>query len=263
MLAVSAAPVFAEEDKPTGDMTASVLSKYVWRGQPLSRNSAVIQPSMTIGYKGFSFNLWGNLDTDPYSPAHEGYSSTWTETDATISYSKTLGLFNLGAGYIYYGLAASNEDAADPKDSQEIFSSVGLNTLLSPTLTIYREVAYYHQWYFLLGISHTLELNKMVSLKLAASASYLLSTDEITYPEYDDNALPTKDKFENFHDGTLTVSLPIKVTSFITITPMFSYVFPLSGDAKDEMKGRGISGETPSDRDSSFVYGGLAASFSF
>ena len=56
----------------------------------------------------------------------------------TLSYSKTLGLFNVGGGYIYYSLASLNKDAADRNDSQELFASVSLNTLLSPTLTVYK-----------------------------------------------------------------------------------------------------------------------------
>jgi len=263
LLIVSATPLIAEDEKPTGDFSVSALSKYVWRGQELSRDSVVIQPSMTIGYKGFAVNVWGNLDTDPYVASSDDDSTNWTETDVTLSYSKTLGLFNLGAGYIYYGLAGSNENGADYHDSQEIYVSVGLNTLLSPTLTVYKEIDYYHQWYFLLGVSHAFELNKMVSLKLAASASYLLSEDEETYPEFNGDAEPTDDKFSNLHDGTMTASLPIKATQYITVTPLISYVFPLSGDAKDEMKGRGIRGEQPSDRDSSFLYGGVTLSFTF
>jgi len=263
LLVVSVTPLFAEDEKPTADFSVSALSKYVWRGQELSRDSIVIQPSMTVGYKGFSANLWGNLDTDPYVANSDDDSTNWTETDVTLSYSKTLGLFNLGAGYIYYGLAGSNENGADYHDSQEVYASVGLNTLLTPTLTIYKEIGYYHQWYFLLGVSHAFELNKMTSLKLAASASYLLSTDEETYPEYDGDAEATDDKFSNLHDGTITASLPVKATRYVTVTPLISYVFPLSGDAKDEMKGRGIRGENPSDRDSSFLYGGLTVSFTF
>ena len=52
VLALPGAQLLAEEEKPTGDITAAVLSQYVWRGYELSRNSVVIQPSMTIGYKG-------------------------------------------------------------------------------------------------------------------------------------------------------------------------------------------------------------------
>lgn len=264
--AFASTPLFAAEEKPTGDATVAVLSKYVWRGYEFSRNSIVVQPSLTIGYKGFSANIWGNMDTNPYfsgTGSDKSYSSSLNETDLTLLYSKTLGLFNLGAGYIYYGLGPLNQDAADRLDSQEIFASVGLNTILSPTLTVYKEIDHYRNWYFLLGVSHIFELNKMVSLKLGATASYLLSTDETTYPKFDGNALPTNEKFSNFHDGSLTMCLPVKVTSYITLTPTISYVFPLSSDAKDEMKGFGLSGAKPADRDSSYVYGGLVASFTF
>lgn len=264
VLAVPGAPLRAEEEKPTGDFTTAVLNQYVWRGYELSRNSIIIQPSLTLGYKGFSANIWGNLDTKPYSHANASYTGTWNETDLTLSYSKTLGFFNVGGGYIYYSLASLNKDAADRNDSQELFATVSLNTLLSPTLTVYKEIDHYRNWYFLLGISHVFELSKMMSLKLAASAGYLLSTDEVTYPKFDSNAAATTDKFSNFHDGSVSASLPIKATDRITITPTLSYIFPLTGDAKDEMKGLGFKGSaSPSEHDSSFFVGGILASFSF
>lgn len=264
ILAIPVSPLFAEEEKPTGDFTVSALSQDIWRGYELSRDSVVIQPSMTIGYKGFSANVWGNLDTSPYSPAGASYTGTWNETDLTLSYTKTLGLFNIGGGYIYYSLASLNKDAADRNDSQELFASVGLNTLLSPTLTVYKEIDHYRNWYFQLGISHVVELNKMISLKLAASAGYLLSTDADTYPKYDGNALPTTEKFSNFHDGSVSASLPVKVTDHITVTPTVSYIFPLTGEAKDEMKGLGLQGTaSPAERKSSFWVGGVSVGFSF
>ncbi len=263
----SASPVAAPvaEEKPTGDLSISALSQYIWRGYELSRNSVVLQPSMTVNYKGFTTNVWGNMDMKPYyAPAGDTpYTSTLNETDLTLSYSKTLGIFNVGGGYIYYALAPLNKDAPKRSDAQEVFVTAGLNTLLTPTLTVYKEIDHYHNWYFQLGISHAFEFNKIISLKLAATASYLLSTDETTYPKFDGNVAATKDKFNNFHDGNLTISLPIKATSYITLTPTISYVFPLSDDAKNEMKGFGMSGKNPTDRDSSFIYGGLTASLSF
>ncbi|MDA8126793.1 MAG: hypothetical protein M0009_16610 [Deltaproteobacteria bacterium] len=274
-LTVPAAPLFAEEEKPTGDFSTAVLNQYIWRGYELSRNSVAIQPSLTVGYKGFTANLWGNIDTKPYSAGAVNYSNTWNETDLTLSYTKNLGLFNVGGGYIYYSLGSLNKDAVDRADSQEIFATLSLNTLLSPTLTVYKEIDRYKQWYFLLGVSHAFELNKMVSLKLAATASYLKSTYADAalfnagagyggYPKFDGNAAATDDKFSNFHDGTVTASLPIKATDRITVTPTLSYIFPLSGDAKDEMKGNGLKGTAvTTDRDSSFIVGGLTASFSF
>ena len=260
-------PAPAEEEKPTGELSVSGLTAYIWRGYENTRNSVVVQPSLTVGYKGFSANIWGNLDTQPYSQTNVTNSSTWTETDYTLSYTKTIGIVNAGVGYIYYGLGAANAGAAKPLDSQEVYVTVGLNTLLSPTLTAYKEVDHYHQYYFLLGVSHTVELNKTVSLKLGASASYRLSdyadatqyninASSGGYPKFNDSYQATNDKFSNFHDGVVTVSLPINLVKYITVAPTVSYSFPLSGDANNEIKARGKKAN-PADNDSSFVYGGL------
>jgi hypothetical protein len=254
----------AEEDKVTGEIAAGVLSAYIWRGQELSRHSIVVQPSVTVGYKGFSFNAWGNLDTKPYSAALANYSSNYTETDLTLSYTKKLGIVQVGGGYIYYALGAPYSGAADPLDSQEVFLTVGLDTILAPTLTVYKEIDHYHQWYAQLGISHTFALHEKVGLKLAATASYLKSEDEGTYARYDSSAAATADKYSNFHDGTISVSLPVALTKSLTVTPSVTYVFPLCDDAKYEMKGRGLQGaDSAADRSSSFLYGGVTLSFAF
>lgn len=63
-------PVAMAEEKvevPSADASVAFLSKYVWRGFELSDDSIVIQPSMTVAYKGFGMNLWGNLDTDYFA----------------------------------------------------------------------------------------------------------------------------------------------------------------------------------------------------
>jgi hypothetical protein len=261
---ISGAEEVKQEEKPTGELAVSTLSGYIWRGQELTRSSVVVQPSATIAYKDFSFNVWGNLDTKPYSAVAADYGGKYTETDFTVSYTKKLGIFQVTPGYIYYALGAPYSGAVAPLDSQEVFVTVGLNTLLSPTLTAYKEIDHYHQWYFLLGVSHALELSKMVSLKLAATASYLKSEDEATYARYDSNSLATTDKYNNFHDGTISVSLPVALSKALTVTPTVSYVFPLCDDAKYEMKGRGLQGAvSPSDRNSSFFYGGVNLSFTF
>jgi hypothetical protein len=75
----------------------------------LSKDSLVIQPSATISYKDFSFDIWANLDTDDYGdPGGENLN----ETDLTLSYDKSFGMVSLGDRYIYYGL----DDADDAKN---------------------------------------------------------------------------------------------------------------------------------------------------
>lgn len=254
----------AEEDKVTGEAAASVLSAYIWRGQELSRYSAVIQPSATVAYKGFSVNVWGNIDTRPYSAGDDKYASNFTETDVTLSYTHKFGIVSVGAGYIYYGLAAAAPGGPDLMDSQEVFATVSVDTILTPTLTIYKEIDHYHQWYALLSVSHTFALHEKIGLKLAGSISYLKSEDETTYPKFDSDSLATTDKFNNFHDATIAISLPVSVMKNLTITPMLTYVLPLSDDAKFEMRARGLQGAAqPSDKDAAFLYGGVTASFSF
>lgn len=261
---ISSAEDVKPEEKPAGELALSALSSYIWRGQELTRNSIVFQPSATISYKGFSFNTWGNLDTKPYSAGTDNYAGKYTETDLTLSYTKKLGKVLVGGGYIYYALGAPNSAVATPLDSQEIFATVGLDTVLSPTLTAYKEIDHYHQWYFLLGISHTFALHEKVGLKLAASASYLKSQDEGTYAKYNSNSVATTEKYNNFHDGTLSVSIPVAITRSLTVSPMAAYVFPLCDDAKYEMKGRGLQGVAdPTDRNSSFIYGGITLSYTF
>ncbi|MBW2597247.1 MAG: hypothetical protein JRC55_00940 [Deltaproteobacteria bacterium] len=213
----------AEEESPSASADVAILSKYVWRGQELSRDSIVIQPSMTISYKGFSGNLWGNLDTDQYKNDE----------------------------YIYYALEGTDAD------TQEVFLSLGLDTFLSPSLTVYKDISEYPSWYFLLGISHAFEITEKVSLELSGSISYLLSDDADDYYEVE-NGVPTDTEFENFHDGVISASLPIAVTKYMTITPSLSYTFPLSSDASDEMEYRSFKGD-----DDNFVYGGVTLSMAF
>jgi len=250
LTASSILPVSAEEETPSADLSVAVLNAYIWRGLELSNDSIVIQPSMTVGYKGFSANVWGNLDTDP----HENLGvemNTWNETDFTLAYGKEFGSLSTELGYIYYGL-----EGAD--DSQELYLSLGLDTLLSPTLTIYRDFAQYPGWYLLLGISHALELKDNLSLELAGSVSYLAGDDDDDYPEIDDDGAPTGDKFSGLHDGTISVSLPITVSEYVTVTPSIAYVLPLSSDAENRMESASVEGD-----EKEFFYGGITASFAF
>lgn len=239
--------VWAEEDKPSASGDIGVFSKYVWRGYELSKNSAVIQPSATISYKGFGLNLWGNLDTDVYQAAN---SESFNETDMTLSYDKNLGMVGLGVGYIYYGLDGV-------VDSQEIYVSVGLDTLLSPSLTIYREIAHVPQWYLSFGISHSFELPKGITLDLAGSIGYNASDDD-AFVEVDDNLNPTTNKYSAFHDGLVSVGLTIPWGAYFTVTPMVAYSFPLTNDAKNL-----IQFNNAYSNDSDYVFGGVTLSMAF
>lgn len=230
------------EDKPAADFSTAVLSQYVWRGFGLSEDSIVIQPSMTVEYKGLSFNVWGNLDTDQKSDD----TNNWNETDFTVSYSKSFGPVGVSGGYIYYAL-----DAID--DSQEVFLSLSYDTFLAPALTVYKEFSHYPHWYITADVSHSFPLMKDISLDLGALVSYQISDDASAYPDgYNED-----DEFSGFHHAELSASLNIPVNNYISLTPQVAYTFPLDSDAEDQIEILSVDG------DSSHFFGGVTVSFAF
>ena len=251
MLMFGSVNVWAEEeDKPIASADIGVFSKYLWRGYELSDDSIVIQPSVTVGCKGFSLNLWGNLDTnlDDRDPTTSD-KKEWTETDLTLAYERSLGIVGLGVGYIYYGL-----DGVD--DSEELYLSISLDVLLSPTLTIYREIAHLPGWYLNFGISHSFDLPKGMSLDLAGTVGYYYSDDD-DFVEIDDNLIATTEKYQNFHEGLISAGLTIPIAEYFTLSPMIAYSFPLSDEADNLLTSSSFS------NDSGFIFGGATLSIAF
>ena len=233
-----------EEDRPELSADAAFLSQYVWRGYGLTKDSLVIQPSITAAFKGFALNLWGNLDTN-----YDDTGSKWIETDMTFSYGHSFGIVGLEAGYIYYAL-----DGVD--DSKEFYLSAGVDVILAPTLTIYREIASYKGWYINLGLSHSFELPHDMSLDLGATFAYYKS-DNDNMLDYDDSNMPTNDRYNGFHDGLLSVGLAIPFYKYFTVTPSISWAFPLSSSASNEMAAMSLDGR------SNHVFGGVTLSMAF
>lgn len=89
----------AAQDKVEVNVGADVVSGYIWRGQDLG--NAGIQPTLSVGYRGFSLTAWGSA----------GFSKEDTkEFDLTLGYagggfsvSVTDYWFNNGPGYFHYG----------------------------------------------------------------------------------------------------------------------------------------------------------------
>ncbi len=251
------AVAYAEEaDKPTAELDLAVFSQYVWRGEALSKNSAVFEPSATIGYKGVSVNVWGNFDTDskPWNGAK------YNETDVTLSYTKAIGITKLTGGYIYYALneqpavAATANTAAIPasKDTQEVFGSVGLDVFLSPTITVYRDIASFPGWYVNVGISHSIPVVDKITLDLAGSAGYYYSDSSSLVEAKSPNS-----KYRALHNGLISAGFTIPFGEYFSVKPMLAYSFPLSSKAQDFIEANSVGGG------SSFIYGGATFVMTF
>lgn len=257
-LAYLADTLFAEQPgQVSGSASLGLLSKYVFRGYELSSKSAVIQPALSISYKGFSAGFWGNIDTDEHKtqsfiPDSEGHKS-FNEVDLTLSYTYTLNKLSFTGGYIYYGTKYASE-------TEEVFVSLAYDTFLKPSLSVYRDINKYRGTYFNLSISHSLPLCGNTTLDLGASAGYFAGdadcwrTYEVSTGDY------TGRKYRALHDGMVKAGLTIQLTKNLSVQPVAQYWFPLSGKAKRTIGGNPYNPN--GNLDNTFV-AGINAAFSF
>jgi hypothetical protein len=219
----------AEAAVTSGSASVYVMSSYMWRGFELHEDTAV-QPSVGITYGGFGANLWSDYNTGPGEAA---------ETDLTLNYSFSANKFSFDTGYIYYGL-----DGAE--DTQELYLTVGYDTILSPSLTVYYDFDEGDGAFIVASIGHSFGITEKISLDLAASASYNAES-EYSIGNYSD-----------FHNADISASLSIPVNDTILISPMMAYSFALSDDAEAAIESLSADGN-----ESDFLYGGLNMTLSF
>jgi hypothetical protein len=208
------------EEKVEGSASVSFMSSYVWRGFQLSDDELVIQPSVGINYKGFSANLWSNYNTD---------TTEEDETDYTLDFSNAIGKVGYSFGYIYYALSG-----ASIEDSQEIYGSLSYDTILSPSLTVYRDFDEFLSTYIVFSVGHDITVADF-SVSAGASISYY----------FYDNA---EDDWQNF-EVSLSTSIP--VGNHFSIDPMVAYS---AGLYEDESAGTELGDE---------FYGGVTVAFNF
>jgi uncharacterized protein (TIGR02001 family) len=238
LLAAGIPAAMAEEEAPSADASVAFLSKYIWRGFELSDDSLIIQPSLTASYKGFSANLWANLDTK----FHATDSHNWNETDLTLSYDGTHGKLGYGVGWIYYALEDIIQTNARGDDTQEFYGTLSYDVITAPSFTLYYDVDdFAGAWYANLSFGHTFMIAEKYGLDLGLAFGYL-----------DDN-----DGYAELHDGNLSASMSFPIGKYGSITPELYYSFALTSDAKDYIKDPTLSD------DANFLYGGISASFSF
>jgi len=254
--AVAAAPAPAA-DAVTGSVTLTPLNRYIFRGAELSTASLVLQPSVTINYKGFSLNVWGNLDTDQHQtqaftpgrytdasgmPVGEGQTS-WNETDVTLSYTYNIDKLALTGGYIYYGTNYTQQ-------TQELYVSTTYDMIAHPTLSIYLDIDAHPGVYFNLSFSQSLPVYKLstgdVTVDLGAGFGY--------YDVYDPG-----EKYSAFHDGNVKAGLTIPVAKNVVVQPLIQWWFPLSSTSHHDndviIDGNLVNTNPAGHIDYTFVYG--------
>jgi hypothetical protein len=213
------------------EASGSVLSHYMWRGLRLSEGG-VFQPSMTVGSKGFSANLWANYQFDP---------NRWSEVDFTGAYAAEKGAFNYEIGFVHYAVI-------EGLDSDEIYGGLGHSDFLNPSLKIYVDVNAGKGAYLQGGLEPSIPLGKEISLNFKAYAGYVL---ENSYMGLNDDG----QEFSNFYNADFQTSLTIPLGKGFSLEPMLGYSTSLSQNARQAIKSSSVSphGET--------FYGGATLTF--
>jgi len=248
---VMGAVAFAEEgEKPTVDASLTSYSQYVWRGYELSQNSLVIFPEITISYKGFGFCLWGDFDTN-HEGNQPGYNNTeWWETDMVLTYGNSIGILSYTLGWIYYDVdPGATLDGVDPVttggDDEELFIVLGLDTFLSPEVSVWRGIEWGTSWYINCAASHSFEFENGHSLDLGVNVGWW------HHPGGDHS-------LRGWHDLNFSAGYNVPVNDWCTVTPSINYTTTLASQMQSAMESASFDGN-----DHKFFYGGVTLAISF
>jgi hypothetical protein len=269
-----------EEARPTLSASYTFYSQYIWRGYELSKDSLVMFPSITISYKGFGLNIWGDYDTHYEGTGHK----EWWETDFVFTYSNSLGNiprigdkwdklknFNYTIGYIYYDTNSDNitnitqirrADGTVIKeksstfgggDSEEIYAILSYAMFSNPTVSVWRQIESGEEWY----VNFALSQNFPFPVKCPWAQDWTIDAGAwISYMNRSGNYY--KSDYSAMHDANLWVALNIPLNKYFTLSPTINYSAPLSNNAKQELEASSFSGHA-----SRFLYGGLIVKLAF
>ncbi len=233
---LSVCPIsFGEEQKDfSTNASLTFTNKYVFRGYELSKDSLIIQPNVTISGYGFGFSIFGNIDTSQkqtqsFLPTEEK-TRKLNEVDYTANYSRKFSVLDTTIGYIYYGTDYCPH-------TEELFLTLSFDTLLKPTISMYRDITRYIGSYINLSLSHSFNITKEITLDVAAAFGYVAGDDEY-WRTYDaQTGSYTGKMYKAFHDGMLKVGFTIPLTNLVSVQSYVQYTFPLSSKAKRVVDG--------------------------
>lgn len=242
--------LWAAETSVSLDVPA--LSAYVWRGQVLN-DEFVLQPSMTVSKGGFTFNYWQNFGL---TDAQTGDDFEFTEHDISVSYNFTCPVTGAGitlgvVNYDFPNQSISDEHAEHislVNDTREAFAVIGFgDVVLKPTLSVYYDFKEADGFYASLGVAHSFELVKdKATLDLGFSTGAGSSDYNAFYFGQDDDAL---------NDGNVSLAIPFKPCSAITLTPAIQYTWLWDSEIEDAAEGLY--------KDTDQVIGSIKASYTF
>lgn len=194
----------------------SVMSKYIWRGIALN-SDPVLQPSATIGYDGFTFGVWTNMDlTDVNNDRAE-----FNEVDYSLDYTLDFPLLS-----VFAGIARYDYSIAGWEPTTEAYLGVESGFPGSPSLTVYQDVDKSDGTYLELGAGQSFPVVPFASLDLSAMLGW--GSEKHNRYNYDIPGMGA-----GFTNVSITAGLPVGIGEMVSVTPSLSFVAPLSSDIRD------------------------------
>ena len=196
-----------------------VNSKYIWRGLNLV-DDPVFQPSVSLSLGGWTANLWANMELTDINlyPDQGPTAGEFTEADYVLDYARTVRGFNLSAGFIHFRFPNTGSPP-----TTELYGTLSLPVLLSPAVTVYRDIDQAGGTYAALSVGHDFgSLRKLSIGGLKADLSAALS-GWIAYGSTDYHQAYFGPAESALSDAAVTAALPMKLGRFWTLTPSIGW----------------------------------------
>jgi len=193
------------EEKVSGSVYVGGYNNYIFRGIDLSKNKWVGQGGADITLKNFTLSYWTNVQS--HSAPGGLRRGEGNETDITLNYTFSPSeMLTFNIGNTFYTLDGVN-------DTNELYVKGTLNTLLSPTLSIYWDwdEAADEGLFFTASLGHTVSLSPSFSLSFGALGSYNVKNPSAS-------AL-----YRNLHHYELSVSADYSINDRVKISPSYTY----------------------------------------
>lgn len=202
----------------SGDVYAGMYNKYVFRGVDLSDNKWVSQFGADLSYKGFTLSYWSNLLTADGTILGSAFESgDISETDITLNYEYSpIELLTFNIGNTFYSLE-------NFEDTNEIYLKTTVNTLLSPTFSIFydwdqsKETGLFYSF----SVGHTFELMKGLGLNVGALVSYNQRNYSVS------------EAYSNWNNYELSTGLDYAINDNFSISASYTYSNAISDKARD------------------------------
>ena len=210
-----------EEKSVSAGADLCFYDKYVWRGLILN-DDPVFQPDVWFSYKGFTLNIWANMDLTDFS----NNKGEINEIDYTVEYSLKWEPFNLTAGVVHYSVPNTHLPS-----TSEVYGTAGYDVLLQPTLTVYYEFQQADGFYGELGVSHGFELPKF-SESIAASLDL---SAQVGLASKNWNSFNYGADHTAFTNVLLTAGVKISAGDHLSVTPTINYSSVIDGALRSKV----------------------------